>query len=1095
MPFVIPRDILKPTAVCLQTDCLETVLARFQGEHLEELVVLDERRAPVGVITLKSLWPYGTGDRSLADLRQKSLQELEADLVAQTGMGLAIPLVQPLTPLNIHSDLATLEADCRATAPPWAAVDETGQFVGLLDAIQIWKFFADQAQSAQETVIQVSTPPSWFPGHGSAGLSRPMENREREDSLEVNFWGQENGGDAHDAVGVKTEGRTPVSSEGNPDWAVSPLHPTQVPSSLLWETFSLLSSVEIVRRLPLPLMLQTGRGQIIVQNAAWQQRLGELQNPVEVWQSAAPLLEQVPVVAGDRNGICQLGADVNSCDCTCEVKGGGERVWRFVKIPFGLLTAGASDVAAMVRPVSGSYRNLHRVLHSVFHLAHLNTAVSTLPPVGDRAETLWLILAQDATEQYRMDQELAAKNADLVQLNRLKDEFLACISHELKTPLTAILGLSSLLKDQMIGDLNPRQLRYAHLIYQSGRHLMTIVNDILDLARIETGQLELALELVSVASVCDRAYAQARQQVTNRDSDSDSPPAGQADAPPPLPAFTLEIQPGLETLIADEMRLRQMLSNLLSNALKFTPETGTIGLQVESWGSWVAFTVWDTGIGIPADKQHLIFQKFQQLESPLTRQFEGTGLGLVLTQRLARLHGGDVTFTSAEGKGSQFTILLPPLPANQVMSLEPDQLSPMPILPRTNAHGLILVVESAPQLLDPLTSKLTNLGYKVAIARSGTEALEKARCLQPNLTLLNPTLPLLSGWDVLTLLKRDPSTAHIPTVVMTTPTAQQITQHPDADGFLNLPLQDGPLSALLERFRGEQSPPASPKACCHVTILHLYGTDHPIPEEESDPSTAPELQELLAPLPCHILEVNGIEQADLLARVWKPHVILLSRAIAHPESLLQQLSQSSKLQRLPLITLTHDSTQAANQFPHLNVYPCLMPLAASASGHLSALSQVIQVATGIHWIPQVLVIDLAKQVETEVLAELTRHLDGLDCQAMVTHSWIDTAQHLRSQTLDLMVLCVPHLRAQPDLIRILHVLEHLELRPPLVVWPCPTATNPEGRSPQFAQISSETQSLLQRLEQVSTCILSPTATVEHLMDQICETLGRTLDLE
>jgi nitrogen-specific signal transduction histidine kinase/CheY-like chemotaxis protein len=356
--------------------------------------------------------------------------------------------------------------------------------------------------------------------------------------------------------------------------------------------------------------------------------------------------------------------------------------------------------------------------------------------------------------------ELAAKNADLVQLNRLKDEFLACISHELRTPLTAVLGLSSLLKDQLSGTMNERQVRYAQLIHLSGRHLMTIVNDILDLTRMEPGQLEITLEPVNIATVCNRAFEQAQQSRL----EEAKPEAGQ-ELPAALPTFTLEIEPGLETLIADEMRLRQMLLNLLSNALKFTHADGKIGLRVNLWEGLIAFTVWDTGIGIPAEKQHLIFQKFQQLENPLTRRFEGTGLGLVLTQRLARLHGGDVTFVSKESQGSQFTLPLPP--THPQLAIDPDHESVVfPSVSRSPHNRLVLVVEAVVRSIEHLSEQLSDLGYRVIIARSGTEAVEKARRLQPCTILLNPLLPTLSGWDVLTLLKADPQTRPIPVTVM-----------------------------------------------------------------------------------------------------------------------------------------------------------------------------------------------------------------------------------------------------------------------------------------------------------------------------------------
>ncbi|KGF72598.1 hypothetical protein DO97_07390 [Neosynechococcus sphagnicola sy1] len=215
-------------------------------------------------------------------------------------------------------------------------------------------------------------------------------------------------------------------------------------------------------------------------------------------------------------------------------------------------------------------------------------------------ETLWLVFAQDRTEQQQFVKELAAKNVDLLQMNRLKDEFLACISHELKSPLTAVLGLSTLLKEQMLGALNPRQLRYAHLIYQSGRQLMDVVNDILDLTRIETAQLELNLAPVNIVQVCDRALKQAQQHQSWTSEVADSQPSATsaqgrsqqteghdagdipllsiAQAPVCIllegQHLTVEMDMGLEMLVADELRLRQMLANLLSNAIKFTEPGG-----------------------------------------------------------------------------------------------------------------------------------------------------------------------------------------------------------------------------------------------------------------------------------------------------------------------------------------------------------------------------------------------------------------------------------------------------------------------------------------------------------------------------------------
>lgn len=565
------------------------------------------------------------------------------------------------------------------------------------------------------------------------------------------------------------------------------------------------SLVQLLEGLPWPLILQTDTGEVVMQNTAWCQHFGSLSDPQAVRREVAPSPPPLDVLP---------------------VQNDQERVWQFVKIP--LQESGDRETGRRYAP----------------------QPLST---------DLWLLLATDVTEQQQIASELAAKNADLVQLNRLKDEFLSCISHELKTPITAILGLSTLLKDQALGALNERQARYARLIHQSGRHLMLVVNDIFDLTRMETGQLKLTLEPVQIATVCDRAIEQARaiQSKTSQPSKAGEALASSA----PDHRFTLLIEPGLDTLVADELRLRQMLVQLLSNAFKFTQSGGEIGLRVSRWEGWIAFTVWDTGIGIPEQKQHLIFQKFQQLENPLIRKFEGTGLGLVLTRALARLHGGDVTFLSKEGEGSQFTLLLPPSPPQKV-ALEQEsrraiseqgsrgaweQSAPIPTSHHRNR--LVLVVEAAPQFIENLTEQLTGLGYRVVIARSGTEALEKARRLQPRAVFLNPLLPLLSGWDVLTLLKSDAATCQIPVIVTATRAEKEQAFSNRADEFLSLPVQQQVLQQILARFcdiapASESCKDVSPRADTDtpLTILRLVTPNSSLLNPNSDVRVA------LAPL-------------------------------------------------------------------------------------------------------------------------------------------------------------------------------------------------------------------------------------------------------
>jgi PAS domain S-box-containing protein len=251
-------------------------------------------------------------------------------------------------------------------------------------------------------------------------------------------------------------------------------------------------------------------------------------------------------------------------------------------------------------------------------------------------------IGRDITERKRITAELAAKNEELNRANHLKSEFLATMSHELRTPLTGILGFSSILQQQLYGNLNPKQLDYTQKIHQSGQHLLTLINALLDLSKIEAGQMLLDIHAIVVDEICWAALGMISTQAEARN-------------------LTVErsIPADLPALYADPLRMRQMLVNLLSNAVKFTPPGGTIGIAVETVHDTLQITVWDTGIGIATDKQHLLFQPFQQIDGSLTRRHEGTGLGLALTRKLAELHHGTVTVASQEGKGSQFTISLP----------------------------------------------------------------------------------------------------------------------------------------------------------------------------------------------------------------------------------------------------------------------------------------------------------------------------------------------------------------------------------------------------------------------------------------------------
>jgi CheY-like chemotaxis protein len=349
-------------------------------------------------------------------------------------------------------------------------------------------------------------------------------------------------------------------------------------------------------------------------------------------------------------------------------------------------------------------------------------------------------------------------------------------------------------------------------------------------------------------------------------------------------------------------------------------------------------------VGIPEQEQPLIFQKLPKLEHAAHRKFQGTGLGLILTRRLARQQGGEISFTSQPGVGNAFTLLLP---AQQQIETETGQES------ASLSDRLVLVVTADLLVQKDLLGKLQRLNYHVVIARSGNEAVEKAHQLRPRLIFLTPNLPLLSGWDALTMLKSNPLTATIPVLMMAT--VAESTQVADqigyfrGDGLLNLPILMPALERLVmvmeQRLKGLSNYTPTPSsalaqrveetselaALADLTVLKLGG-DHQIPMHY-----------------CRVLEADDLEQAALLARIWQPDVLLWDWYLANPLPYLQRLRSHEALATLPLVTLDIATTRAANQVEGLMVFPCLAGEQihnGPTSQEATTLWQVLQIAVG-----------------------------------------------------------------------------------------------------------------------------------------------------
>ncbi|MEA5514363.1 PAS domain S-box protein [Nodularia sp. UHCC 0506] len=303
-------------------------------------------------------------------------------------------------------------------------------------------------------------------------------------------------------------------------------------------------------------------------------------------------------------------------------------------------------VAEMRQDSSTEFVERHRLeierpfLHKQGGLVWTHLSISMVPDMNGKPE-FFLAMIENITERKQAELKQRGSQTAAEAGSRAKTEFLATMSHELRTPLNAIMGLSQLLQQEMVGSLNDKQKEYISCIYNSGEHLLSVINDILDLSKVEAGKEELSLLPLSVPELCNFVLSTVRDRALAKGLQ-----------------LICEIDLKADVCIADGQRVKQMLHNLLENAIKFTT-VGEVSLTVEKVPRGINFIISDTGIGIDTNQFEFLFEPFQQLDSRLNRQYEGAGLGLALTRKLARLHGGDVTVVSTLGEGSQFTLFLP----------------------------------------------------------------------------------------------------------------------------------------------------------------------------------------------------------------------------------------------------------------------------------------------------------------------------------------------------------------------------------------------------------------------------------------------------
>ena len=438
-------------------------------------------------------------------------------------------------------------------------------------------------------------------------------------------------------------------------------------------------------------------------------------------------------------------------------------------------------------------------------------------------------LAEQNVEVERKNQEieqarraLEEKAKELALTSKYKSEFLANMSHELRTPLNSILVLGQQLSDNPDGNLTPKQVEFSRTIHGAGTDLLNLITDILDLSKIESGTVSVEAEEIFFAGLLDTVERPFRHEAESRRL-----------------AFQVNVDPHLpRSLVTDSKRLHQVLKNLLSNAFKFT-EQGAVGLSVsiatEGWSQdhpilgkstpVIAFEVRDTGVGIPADKQRIIFEAFQQADASTSRKYGGTGLGLAISRELASLLGGEIQLRSAPGQGSTFTLFLPQIYKGPSISssststgTERKSVSPMPITVNVAERpvpehipddrndlqpddAILLIVEDDPHYARVLRDLSRDKGFKVLVATGGAEALALAKEFHPTAVSLDVFLPDMLGWTVLNHLKQDPTTRHIPVQMLTLDEDRHHGLARGAFAFVTKPTTTEGLDTALARIK------------------------------------------------------------------------------------------------------------------------------------------------------------------------------------------------------------------------------------------------------------------------------------------------------